>query len=96
MDKYLVAVIIAAGCAAILVGLVPPAVPAAAAPPSAERGVTEAKPALAARGVDIGSAGCVQAWPYYEQSCLHDGRRQDGSAGAVRVIAAGQAPRQEQ
>lgn len=94
MDKYLVAVIIAAGCAAILVGLVPPAVPAAAAPPSAERGVAGA--ALAARGVDIGSAGCVQAWPYYEQSCLHDGRRQDGSAGAVRVIAAGQAPRQEQ
>jgi len=77
MYKSLLAVIVAAGCAAVLVGLVPPPTPA------------EAKATPAARDADIHMAGCTQAWPYYEQSCLRDNRRPDGSAGAVRVIAAG-------
>ena len=29
---------------------------------------------------------CAQGWPFYEQSCLHDGRQADGNAHAVRVI----------
>jgi hypothetical protein len=33
--------------------------------------------------------GCVQHWPYYEQSCLRDARRPDGVERAVRVIAIG-------
>jgi len=30
---------------------------------------------------------CLESWPYYERSCLRDGRHADGSARAVRVIA---------
>jgi len=90
MYKALLAVIVAAGCAAMLVGLVPPPSPATAAVQSAERGVSDAvKPVPAARSVDMRNSGCAQAWPYYEQSCLRDSRRLDGSAGAVRVIATG-------
>ena len=76
MYKSLFAIIVAAGCAAVLVGLVPPPAPA------------EAKPSPAARGADIRLASCTQAWPYYEQSCLRGNGRADGDAGAVRVIAA--------
>ncbi len=32
---------------------------------------------------------CVQSWPYYERSCLHDGRQHDGNARTVRLIATG-------
>jgi hypothetical protein len=32
-------------------------------------------------------AACLQSWPYYEHSCLHDSRQRDGDARAVRVIA---------
>jgi hypothetical protein len=27
-----------------------------------------------------------QGWPYYDPSCLHDSRRPDGKARAVRVV----------
>jgi hypothetical protein len=30
---------------------------------------------------------CLQTWPYYERSCLHDTRQRDGDARTVRVIA---------
>ena len=33
------------------------------------------------------TATCLQTWPYYERSCLHDDRQRDGDARAVRVIA---------
>jgi len=89
MYKALLAVIVAAGCAAMLVGLVPPPSPATAAVQSAERGVSDAVKPVPARSVDMRNSGCAQAWPYYEQSCLRDSRRLDGSAGAVRVIATG-------
>ena len=40
------------------------------------------------------TAGCLQTWPYYERSCLHDGRQQDGNGHAVRLITTGSsAPR---
>jgi hypothetical protein len=35
------------------------------------------------------TAGCLQTWPYYEHSCLHDGRQQDGDGHAVRLITTG-------
>lgn len=35
------------------------------------------------------TAGCLQSWPYYERSCLHDSRQQDGNARTVRLIATG-------
>lgn len=34
-------------------------------------------------------AACLQTWPYYERSCLHDGRPQDGNGRTVRLIATG-------
>lgn len=44
--------------------------------------------AAAASTTDNGAkAACLQSWPYYEHSCLHDSRRRDGDARAVRVIA---------
>lgn len=30
---------------------------------------------------------CLQAWPYYERSCLSDSRQDGGNVRAVRVIA---------
>jgi hypothetical protein len=45
-----------------------------------------------APGVSTGApeaAGCLQSWPYYERSCLRDGRQLDGNARTVRVIATG-------
>jgi len=35
------------------------------------------------------TAGCLQSWPYYERSCLRDGRQHDGNARTVRLIATG-------
>jgi hypothetical protein len=35
------------------------------------------------------TAGCLQSWPYYERSCLRDGRQQDGNGRTVRLITPG-------
>jgi hypothetical protein len=41
-----------------------------------------------AAAVETEKGGCTQAWPYYEQSCLHSNSRQrNGNARVVRVIA---------
>jgi hypothetical protein len=91
MIKSLVSIVIAAACAAVFVGFVPPPAPAVAAAQSPQQPVTSAVKPVAAAGpvADIHNAGCVQAWPYYEQSCLHDRRGQNGSSPThvVRVIA---------
>jgi hypothetical protein len=73
MIKSLVSIVIAAACAAVFVGFVPPPAPAVAAAQSPQQPVTSAVKPVAAAGpvADIHNAGCVQAWPYYEQSCLH-------------------------
>lgn len=90
MYKALLAVMVAAGCAAVFVGFMPPAAPALAAVHAAQRDVAHtAMPQSLARGVEVGRAACAQAWPYYETSCLRDSRRQDGRAVVVRVVAAG-------
>jgi hypothetical protein len=69
-----IAIAAAAVCAAVIVGLIP-----------------EPEPAEAASTAEGDSKGaCFQNWPYYERSCLHDSRQQDGNARAVRVIAINQ------
>jgi len=90
MFKSLFAIIAAATCAAVLVGFVPPPVPAVAAAQSTARGVSDVStPAARALATDVRNAGCAQAWPYYEPSCLRDNRWQNGRAPIVRVIAIG-------
>ena len=88
MNKSLVAVIFAAGCAAVSVGIVPAPTPAAAAIQTGRRDIiTSMKSDTVTPRTEVRSAGCVQPWPFYEASCLRDSRRHEGSSGAVRVIA---------
>ena len=90
MFKSLLAIVAAAVCAAAVVGFIPPPAPAVAAAPPVERGVTHTtKPTAVARVADVPSAGCKQAWPFYEQSCLHGSGAKNGGARIVRVIATG-------
>jgi hypothetical protein len=90
MYKALLAVVMATGCAAVFVGFVPPPGPALAVVPTAQRDVAHvAMTAILPRDVEAASAACAQAWPYYEPSCLHDSRRQDGRAAVARVVVAG-------
>jgi len=91
MLNKLLAVMAAAGCAAIVVGLIPESPPAKAAgtPPSMQAPATgnvyDRTAGLS--GGDIHNAACAQAWPYYERSCLHDGRQPNGIAREARVVA---------
>jgi hypothetical protein len=76
----IIAIVTAAACAAVIVGLIPEPEQAAAASTNA-----------AANDSDTDTkASCFQNWPYYERSCLHDNRQQDGNARTVRVIAVNQ------
>jgi hypothetical protein len=94
MIKKILAVISAAVCAGAIAEFIPEAAPAVAAGVSAaaqSHGTSvsdRAKPAVldAARIAERRKAVCAQAWPYYERSCLHDGRRADGKMRVVRVI----------
>ena len=72
MLKTVFAIVLAAVCAAGIVGFVPAPSPADAA---------------SARVADGSSAGCAQPWPYYERACLRDSRKHGGNTHAVRVIA---------
>ena len=94
MFKNLLALAAAATCAAIFVTLVPAPGPAAGSALSEIH-----KESAATMSAGNGSAlltnergaghngACREAWPYYEQSCLHDPRQNDGKSRAVRVIA---------
>jgi len=83
-------ILAAAVCAGMIVGLIPPSAPAAAAVPvqSAQArapslaAVEIAAPSIAA----LPQRDCVRAWPYYERSCLRDGRQPNGQARVVRLI----------
>jgi hypothetical protein len=87
--KILLAIAAAAACAGIVV-LAPELGPksAMAAPQSGESG-SLTQGFVAAKEKRQSDGGCVQHWPYYEQSCLRDARRSDGVERAVRVIAIG-------
>jgi hypothetical protein len=101
MVKGIVAVIAAAVIAAVAVGLIPPPEPAVAAietgapsfgasnlgPPNLAA-ATQAEVTPSAANVQTEKRGCTQAWPYYEQACLHsNGRQPNGNTRVVRVIA---------
>jgi hypothetical protein len=94
MFKNLIAFAAAATCAAIFVTLVPAPGPAVGSALSEIRkgsaltiSAGNGSPLLTnERGAGHNGA-CRDAWPYYEQSCLHDVRQNDGKSRAVRVIA---------
>jgi hypothetical protein len=90
MVKNTIAIITAAGIAGAIVALVPPPRSAIAAsevdfPSLAIATVTAAPIPVADAHADISS--CTRAWPYYEQSCLHNNRPSNGVARVVRIIA---------
>jgi hypothetical protein len=72
MLKTVIAIVVAAFCAAAMVGFVPPPSPADAA---------------SAPVADGGHAGCTKPWPYYERACLGGSRKQSSNGSAVRLIA---------
>jgi hypothetical protein len=76
-------------CAAVLLAL---AAAAVVTMPKLETAAVST-PDIGAQTVAINapdtSGGCLQSWPYYERSCLRDGRQQDGNTRAVRLIATG-------
>ena len=94
MFEKILAVVAAAACAAVIVGFIPPPALAVAAgtaravPPLATSISDSSSTAIGAavRSPETCQSICTQAWPYYEQSCLHDGRQPDGKASAVRVV----------
>src|ERR1700738_596529 len=51
---------------------------------AAPQAAAAAPPAPAAQ---TDQRGCTRAWPYYEQSCLHNSRQATGKTRVVRVIA---------
>lgn len=99
MVKSIIAVIAAAAIAAIIVGLIPPPGPATAAVETGAPVLTassSAAPNAAATQAAVtlptvdgqtDKSGCMQAWPYYEPSCLRNSRRPNGDTRIVRVIA---------
>ncbi len=96
MIRKILAIIAAALCAGAIVEFISESTPADAAGVSAAAqsngtSISDSnKPwvVAAARLPDIRGAVCTQAWPYYEPTCLRDGRRTDGKMRVVRVIAA--------
>jgi hypothetical protein len=90
MLKGLSAILAAAVCAGIIVGFVPQPEPAAAATPRpAPR--EQSNVAINSAPVVAAASACTQTWPYYEQSCLRDGRQVSRTAPTARVIPSGYA-----
>jgi hypothetical protein len=84
MKKSLMAIVFAAGCAAVFVGILPPPAPAAAAIQNSKHDVIAAgKTETPAPRAAEYRTGCAEAWPYYEASCLRDARAHEG----VRVVS---------
>jgi hypothetical protein len=94
MIKRIAAIIAAAGCAALIVSVVPEVAVGnsqnAGTPVASVGGIDRvAEVGIAAR-VDTPTQHkitCTQGWPYYEKTCLHDGRPSSGKAQMVRMIA---------
>ena len=87
MIKLMMAIAAAAACAGIVV-LAPELGPnsAMAAAQSGESGaVTQGF--VVAKAKRQSDGGCLQHWPYYEQTCLRDARLPDGVERVVRIIA---------
>ena len=89
MIKPMLAIAAAVACAGIIV-LAPELAPksAMAATQSDEsRALTRVVAVVKEQPQSDG--GCLQHWPYYEQSCLRDARLPNGVARVVRVVAIG-------
>jgi hypothetical protein len=94
MIKRIAAIIAAAGCAALIVSVLPEVAignSQNAATPIAGVGSIDrvAEAGIPAR-IDTRTqhkTTCTQGWPYYEKGCLHDGRQSNGKAQMVRTIA---------
>jgi len=93
MIKLFLAIAVAAACAGI-VALAPELGPksAMAATQSGESGALKQEFGVA-KEKRQSNGGCVQHWPYYEQSCLRDARLPNGFERVVRVIAIDRAGR---
>ena len=87
MLKGLSAILAAAVCAGIMVGFVPQPEPAAAAATPRPAPREQSNVAINSAPVVAAASACTQTWPYYEQSCLRDGRQ----APTARVIPSGYA-----
>ena len=87
MIKLILTIAAAAACAGIVV-LAPELGPksAMAAPQSNESGAIT-RGFVVAKEKRESNGGCLQHWPYYEQSCLRDARLPNGVERLVRVIA---------
>jgi hypothetical protein len=94
MIKQIAAIAAAAGCAALIVSVVPEV----AVGSSQNAGAPVASVGRIDRAADASTPAriesrtqhkitCTQGWPYYEKACLHDGRQSDGKAQVVRMIA---------
>jgi hypothetical protein len=85
MNKPILAVAVAAACAGIVV-LAPELSPksAMAAAHADESGATQG--VVVAKEKRQSDGGCLQHWPYYEQSCLRDARLPNRVERVVRVI----------
>jgi hypothetical protein len=94
MIKQIAAIIAAAGCAALIVSVVPEvavgssqnAVTAVAGVRSTDRVAGAGIPARIDSRTQH-KITCTQGWPYYGKACLRDGRQSDGEAPVVRMIA---------
>jgi hypothetical protein len=88
MLKTMAAVIVAAVCAGMIVGLIPP--PGAALAAITPQASVDGNRAITAeaRLADIRRPACRLHWPYYERVCLSDIRQPNGKARAVRLITA--------
>ena len=74
-------------CAAVALALAAATVVTMPKLETAAVNTTDASAQIAANEPETG--GCLQSWPYYERSCLRDGRQHDGNARTVRLIATG-------
>lgn len=91
MLKGLSAILAAAVCAGIIVAFVPQPEPAAAAATPRPAPREQSNVAINSAPVVAAASACTQTWPYYEQSCLRDGRQVGRTAPTARVIPSGYA-----
>ena len=94
MIKQIAAIVAAAGCAALIVSVVPEVAVGssqnARTPVAGVGSIDRAADAGVPAGIDSRTQhkiACTQGWPYCEKACLHDDRQSDGKAQVVRMIA---------
>ena len=94
MIKRIAAIIAAAGCAALIVSVVPEVAVGnsqnVGTPVTSVGSIDRVAQARIPARIDTHTQRkitCTQGWPYYEKACLHDGHQLDGKAQMVRVIA---------